>query len=280
MSQKKKDQFVIAYIADLDDYLTVVGYARELAHFLKKGLILLFICDKHYTKISTDEAQVKLTAIKALYPDDDITYCALNGRTREIINLLPTLLNGVIVVAGVNRKASLLNPTNPYRVIRDFGQCKIAYLTVQPNLKNTFSFQHVALRIDYNKESKEKLIWSSYFARFNNSNLHVLHEEYKDSGLRTKFDNNMVFLHKFFSNLNVSYQQEVMPSTGNFLDSLAAKQANDKCYDLMVCVTTDTRELDVLDWIIGRPENRVIKNRERLPILFINPRDDIYVLCD
>ena len=280
MPKKKKDQFVIAYIADLVGSSIVVDYARSLSGFLGKGLILLFVCDKRYTKTDADEAQERLTAIKNQYPGEDISFCVLKGRTREIINLLPTMLNGVVVVAGVDRHSSLLKPTHPRRVMHDFAQCKIAYLTVQNSTTIKPAMRDVALRIDYNRESKEKLIWSSYFARFNKSHLHVLHESYSDSGLRTKFDNNMLFLDKFFSSLGVSYSKETMPTAANFPDRKAAEIAHNKSYDLMVCVTTDTREHDLLDWLIGVQDTRVVKNKQGLPVLFINPRDDIYVLCD
>ena len=278
--KKKKDQFVIAYLADLDQTDTVVDYARAVAKFLHKGLILLFVCDKRYTKLTSDDAQKRLSAIKDKYPGEDINFCALKGNTREVISLLPTALNAVIVVAGVNRKASLLNPTNPRRVLHDFGQCRTAYLTVQNNAPKTSGLHNVALRIDYNRESKEKLIWASYFARFNGSQLHVMHETYNDSGLRTKFDNNMLFLDKFFAGLGVGYDSETMPGNANFPDKSAIQQAAAKGYDLMVCTTTDTREMDLLDWFVGAQETRTIKNKQHLPVLFINPRDDIYVLCD
>lgn len=280
MPKTKKDQFVIAYLADLEDCERVLDYSRAVASFLKKGLILLFICDKKYTKTSTEEAQKRLSAIKSRYPGEDINFCAMKGRTRETISLLPTLLNAVLIVAGVDRKASLMKPTNPRRVILDFGQCRTAYLTVQNESAAPSGLHDVALRIDYNRESKEKLIWSSYFARFNGSRLHVIHEEYKDSGLRTKFENNMLFLDKFFAGLGVGYETETINTASNFPDNNAIKQASQKGYDLMVCITTDIRELDLIDLLVGAQETRTIKNRQRLPVLFINPRDDIYVLCD
>jgi hypothetical protein len=280
--KKNKDQFVIAYIADLGNSGYVVDYARSMARFLKKGLILLFICDKKYTKTTSDEAQQRLSSIKEQFSGEDINFCVLKGRTREIITMLPTLLNAVVIVAGVNPRASLLNPTHPRRVLFDFGQCRTAYLTVQTsNLKpQTINFNDVALRIDYNRESKEKLIWASYFARFNGSRLHVMHETYNDDGLRGKFDNNMLFLDKFFSGLGIGYEKEDLASTANFPDRNAIRQASSKGYDLMVCLTTDTRELDFLDFFIGAQETRTIRNKQKLPVLFINPRDDIYVLCD
>lgn len=280
MPKTKKDQFVIAYLSDLEDYGRVLDYARTVSAFLKKGLILLFICDKKYTKVTTDLAQARLVEIKSRYPQEDINFCVLSGHTRNVISMLPIALNAVVVVAGVDRKSSLLKPTHPRRVIYDFGQCRTAYITVQNDAPSPDGLKDVALSIDYNRESKEKLIWASYFARFNGSRLHVMHEEYGDSRLRTKFENNMRFLDKFYTGLGVKYESETINGVANFPDLNTTRLAAEKGYNLMVCLTTDTREMDFLDWFIGAQETRVIRNKQKLPILFINPRDDIYVLCD
>jgi hypothetical protein len=78
----------------------------------------------------------------------------------------------------------------------------------------------------------------------------------------------------------VKYESETINGVANFPDLNATRLAAEKGYNLMVCLTTDTREMDFLDWFIGAQETRVIRNKQKLPILFINPRDDIYVLCD
>lgn len=276
----KKDQFVIAYLADLENCQAVVEYAKKLAAFLKKGIILLYICDRRYTKRTQQEALERVLEIENKMAAQDVRHCVLSGKTKEIINVLPTLLNGVVCVAGVDRHARLFSPTRPFNVIHDFAQCKIAYLTVQAISPEGEAFGDVALRIDYLKESKEKLIWSSYFARFNKSRLHVLHENYRDAGLKNKYGNNMLFLQKFYASVCIGYEEHVIPSVANFQDMSAVKYAAENGYGLAICLTTDTRERDILDWFIGAQEYRVVRNKYKLPILFLNPRDDLYVLCD
>jgi nucleotide-binding universal stress UspA family protein len=50
--KEKKDQFVIAYLADLDNPDTVLTHAVALARMLGKGLILLHISDPRYTDLT------------------------------------------------------------------------------------------------------------------------------------------------------------------------------------------------------------------------------------
>ena len=275
-----KDQFVIAYLADLSMEQAVVSHACHLARMLNKGLIFLYIQDPRYHLPSTDQVEPDLIRLETAHPDVHPAHVAMKGNTREIITALPTLLNGVVAVAGVNPKSRIGSLTHPKRVLHNFAQCKIAYLTVQQPLAPNETFSHVAYSIDFHKESKEKLIWASYFARFNRSTLHMLHFNYKDSGLRTKLNNNIKFMNNFFHNVGVEYQSQTVAGHAFFPERLICDAAGANGYDLLISVTTDTRERDMIEWFVGVHEDRTVRNAARMPVLYLNPRNDIYVLCD
>ena len=275
-----KDQFVIAYLADLSMEQAVVSHACHLARMLNKGLIFLYIQDPRYHLPSTDETESALLRLEKAHPEVHPAHVAIKGNTREIINALPTLLNGVVAVAGVNPKARLGSPVHPRKVIHNFAQCKIAYLTVQQPLASPEAYSHVAYSIDFHKESKEKLIWASYFARFNHSRLHMLHFRYSDTGLNKKWNNNVLFMDKFFRNLGITYDSLPVEGRALFPETLVCTAAAQAGHELLISVTTDTRSRDVVEWFAGVQEDRTVRNPHRLPVLFINPRDDIYVLCD
>jgi hypothetical protein len=204
----------------------------------------------------------------------------MKGNTREVIDALPTMLNGVIAVAGVNPSARRGSPTHPRRVLHLFGGCKIAYLTVQSPLADPTAYSHVGYGIDFRKESKEKLIWASYFSRFNHSRLTMLHFNYTDEGLHNKWHNNVRFMNKFFNGLGVTYDQQAVSGKALFPETLVCHTAAHIGCGLLISVTTDTRDLDIIEWFAGTQERRTIRNPQHLPVLYINPRNDIYVLCD
>ena len=275
-----KDQFVIAYLADLSMAHEVVSHACFLARMLNKGLILLYVEDKQYGGPTIDEATHTLVQIEAEHPEVHPTHVAMKGKTREVIDVLPTLLNGVIAVAGVNVNARRGKATHPNRVLHNFASCKIAYITVQTALTDPSTYNHVGYGIDFRKESKEKLIWASYFSRFNHSQLTMLHFNYSDEGLRNKWNNNIRFMNKFFNGLGVTYKQQAVEGRALFPETVVCDTAAHIGCGLFISVTTDTRDLDIIEWFAGTQEQRTIHNRHRLPVLFINPRNDIYVLCD
>jgi len=275
-----KDQFVIACLADLSMKEEVVSHAAYLARMLRKGLILLYVEDKKYGNASTTEVEQQITAMEATLADVKPAHVIMKGELKEVVNALPTLLNGVVAVVGVNSKAKGGSMTHPRTVLRLFNECKIAYLTVQERLQDPRSYDKVAFGVDFRKESKDKLIWASYFARFNHSKLQMMHFHYSDEGLRNKWNNNVRFMNKLFANLGVSYNDQVVSGRALFPETIICDSAAQSGCGLLISVTTDTRDLDVIEWVAGVAEHRTIRNVAKMPVLYINPRNDIYVLCD
>lgn len=289
---KNKDQFVVAFLPDFEWADTVVSHALFLSKMIDKGLILLHICDPKYTQTDPEKAEQKLLEIKAAHKGEaELFHCVLNGDTKNIINTLPTALNAVVAVCAVNPNAHHNDLLHKRKVLRFFSECKIAYLTVQEPLSNPGLYKNVLTTIDFKKESKEKLIWTSYFARFNGSQIHVLYYDYKDEGLKQKWYDNMRFLHKFFTNLNLSFLPHIIPSNhSTFTDINALKELEiqqkesgyneGKSVPWGVMLSVTTQEKDALEWFYGTQEQRSIVNNLKMPILYLNPRNDLYVLCD
>ncbi|MDY6435132.1 MAG: hypothetical protein SPK52_02850, partial [Synergistales bacterium] len=96
-----RDQFVIAYLTNLDNYKSIVLWAEKFALMLKKGLILLYIADEKYTNISTEQASKSLEQInKEIDLPFTHSFVALKGKTKDIIHSTGELLNGVMLISN------------------------------------------------------------------------------------------------------------------------------------------------------------------------------------
>ncbi len=275
MKKEKKDQFIIAYIADLDHPETVVSHASWLARMLRKGLILLHISDPRYTTVTTEDAESRL---KQFCADTSHTYAALKGDTRQIITALPKLVGAVTIVAQVVPHARRRSPLSRHSILRNFADSRAAFLVVQKPLDNDSVPTDIAMSVDFKKESKDKFIWSSYFPRFCNCRMHVLHYDYRDQFLRTKWQANITQLSKLYEETGISFQSHIIPGKSTFQDINALRFTASQGYDMLISVTT--KEKDGLEFFVGVQEQRTIVNKQQIPILFLNPREDLYVLCD
>ena len=262
----KTDQHVIACVDRQEDAATVLAYATHCARLLNgKGVILL--------NVSKD---TKAEWVK----EYGVPYVALRGNWSTAIEGLPSAFGGILAVTAISPSAPRTSLAHPGTMLRQFSNCKSAYLVVPTG--STPDPDHwpatTALTLDHRRESKEKLIWGSYMARFLKTDLTVASPDYKDQDLRRRWRNNMSFLDKMYRSLGVQYTAATVATSafGNpdvaTLDQLKP--------ELLIAMTTDRRDRDVGDWLLGVPEKRLLSHPSHTPLLLLNQRDDLYVLCD
>jgi len=275
----KKDQFIIAYLPDLKHSDAVVSYAVWMARALSKGLILLHISDPTYTKVAPEEAEAELKQMASSLSGKGIsvTYAALKGSTKAIVTALPQLLAAVAIVVEVDSKASRRSALHKRQILNNFADSRAAFLVVQSPLGEG-GVKNAAMSVDFKKESKDKFIWSSYLPRFAGCAMHVLSYDYKDQFLHAKWWANMQQLDKLYGELELRHENHVIGDKSTYMDVNALNYCSENGYDLLIAVTT--KEKDGLEFFIGTQEQRTIVNKYRIPILFLNPREDLYVLCD
>lgn len=265
----KKDQFVIACLEKAADADIVLPYARHCAERLGKGLIVL---------------SVAKDGVSDWIKQYGVPYIGLKGDWKTAIDGLPTALGGVLAVTAVDLSAPRTSITNPSTLFKTFADCKIAYLVVNsqwPAVSGQWP-ESTVLSLDHRRESKEKLIWGSYMVRFFGSKLTLATPDYKDAGFREKLHNNILFTQKMYRSLGVDYnQQTIVASSFNSPDLTLVDTSKSLIQQpaLLIAMTTDRRDRDLGDLLGGTTERKLLQ-RSQIPILFLNQRDDLYVLCD
>ena len=147
-------------------------------------------------------------------------------------------------------------------------------------------YQHVVFPLDTRCHEKELALWASYFPTYWQKNcahlfkekamIHIIFNEYQNKLLRKKVQNNIDFVSKMFDNLNVSYSLHPFAMINNihtFGLSFATKTNNSFMLFLM------TEHLSLIDLLFGPLEKRILGNKENIPVLCLNAREDIFVLC-
>lgn len=259
-----KDQFVIACVESPKGAQLLLPWATHFAHRLNnKNLLLL--------NVSQDGNSDWLKQY-------GIPYIGLRGDWKTAVDGLPTAFNGILAITAVDTAAPRNSITNPKTLLRTFRDCKIAYLVVGNENRITDHPLSVTLTLDHRRESKEKLIWASYLVRFLGAKLTVALPDYSDDGLRSRQHNNVRYLEKTFASLGIDYTTTtIAASTFTHPDITALDTLKS---DLLVAMTTDRRDRDIGDWLLGTSESKLLQHPSRTPLLLLNQRDDLYVLCD
>lgn len=273
-----KDQFVIVCVDSATTAATALPWARHWAEQLNhKSLFALHVSRDG----GTPDWLTRL----------DVPYVSLQGDWHTAIEGLPTAFNGILAVTAVDPTAPRTSLAHPKTLLHEFRDCKVAYLVVSDTsgLHNTATPPPggpessglrgrplAVLTMTHHREGKEKLVWASYLARFLRYNIAIAHPDYRDGDLRMRWRNNMRFVDKLFSPLGIDYTTPTLPKLTQ-VDMLAIEHLHP---DILIARTTDTRERDLVDWLLPRIEPRLLTHHSHTPILFLNPRDDLYILCD
>lgn len=183
--------------------------------------------------------------------------------------------NTIMFVIGVDaqEKKGLFDKRKAIRFIKP---SRLPVMTVGRKHPDENAFKHILLPIDIERQAKEKALWAGYFSRFYQATIHILHADYKDSGLKQQVGDNIAFVEKLFHNLDINYEKDLIEPQQN-LDLYSIDYA--KKVDGSLTVITMTKYFTVADLLTGAREKRIIGNPQDFPVLCINQRDDLYVLC-
>lgn len=258
-----KDQFVIACLDRPEDATTVLPWARHFAERLNhKGLMVL-----HVAREKGDDRWLEQLGVP---------FVSMVGQWRTAIEGLPTVFKGILAVTAFDPAAPRASLAHPKTLLREFKDCKTAYLCIPTLRTPNPELATTALALTHQREGKEKLVWASYLARFLGSRILLAHPAYRDAGLRQRCRNNLRFADKIFQPLELEYTSVQIEATTK-VDHAVVAGLNP---DLLIAMTTDPREQDLFDHFLPRPELTLLKRFSGQPVLFLNPRDDLYILCD
>lgn len=261
----------IIVICDFSERMKeVIIHGARMADMLKKELCLTAIWKDKSQKSEIQDKIVQTTRnLKSNLPDLPISWLLLQKSLRDNMQKLVDEYNGVLVV---------LHQTDIHWVLKAFQQSSIAFLFVNGDLPRFLSYKNVLVPVDYRKASKETSLWASYLGRFNRSQVQLIYAHETNNEDAGRLMKNLEFFKKFLSSLNVRHQQIAGKASSWGICNETLDRAEKWMGDLMIF--SGSSSITLLDLMIGLPEKRIVKKAGHLPILLINPRKDICMMCD
>lgn len=185
-------------------------------------------------------------------------------------------INAIILVLGASRikgLAAFTHKTALKLIIKSRIPCVVTG-TKNP-IEN--AYKNILLPLDSHQQSKEKSLWAGYFSRFYQATVHVLLTAYKDEYLKNRLYENTKFTEKLYENLEIKYKKHFVAEVKDDIDIFSLEFAPSVEASLVLIMTT--KFFTIFDYIFGTQELKIIANDSDLPVMLINRRDDLYVLC-
>jgi hypothetical protein len=188
-----------------------------------------------------------------------------------------------VMPVGNSKKSTFFNVQNARKWIR---RSRVPVLVVGDKEPDANGYQQIVLPLDTNCRDKELALWASYFPAYfqkncpevhrENMSIHIIYNQYNNLVLQQKVENNIAFVTKMFDNLEAPYQLHPFTKIDNmhtFGLQFAAQIENSAMLFLM------TEHFSLIDLFFGPVENHILGNREKIPVLCLNAREDQLVLC-
>lgn len=175
--------------------------------------------------------------------------------------------DAALLIIGLNENKEIQFYLNKCKNLR------IPYIFIKNNITKEFEIKKILLPISNLEEEREKGPFASSFARHFNCPITI----YQPNDYGKKAANNIEIIKNLFNSLNLNYTLlKGKKDSSNIEYETAKKNQNEP--NTMIIISA-SRDYGLDDLIFGPKEKKIIKNTN-LPTMLINPRGDLYALCD
>jgi hypothetical protein len=264
---KIQNQKILIWCKNLKSLNSTVMDALHLASALELEVCLFgnYHNKKQHEKLQKT-IQFYSTLISKNVPSASLSVLLLEGKLQYLVHSLGEEYNAVLFCAGPKMNIEIWNA---------FYRSKFPFFFSDGNLPNTEKkFKQVTVPVDFRNSTKDAILWSTYFARFNNSAVKLLAANDKNNHKEANHVNdNLESAFKLFSAFNYTPKVEYGEKSSYGIHKEALNQHND------LLIFAASANVTLPDKIFGTFEKKII-NRGAKAVLLTNPRKEVYVLCD
>lgn len=268
--QEEKKPLRIVALVDHSIYgMTAAEHGLKFAEIFKAELVLI----PSHAQINAEKVAQTLRL-----KNENIQVFIQNVEKLNAKSLHVTLeeWNAILMVLSVskNKGLSYFSAKSALKIISKLRIPSVVCGT-KPPVEN--AYKEIMLPLNIHRQAKEKSLWAGYFSRFYDATVHILYTVYKDEYLKSRLYENAKFTEKLYENLDVKYQNHVIEKVRQEIDEFAVDYAKEIGASLILVMTT--RYYSIFDYLFGPVELKIMTNDHEIPIMLINQRDDLYVLC-
>ena len=249
---------ILAYIQNTETSETLLQSALYLSNCLDKKLALL--CAP-----SVADSEKKLFAEK--YASDEVLCVDENVDVRSLAVFCEQKEVSFLFLQAVHHKRNYLQ-----KLLNACRDLRIPYLIFKEDF-DILKLEKVLVPVSFLEEEIEKAQFASALGRFCNSEITLL--QANDYG--SKAANTITRMTELFSKFDFVYQVIKAKNDSFKVDAEAVKGAQAMGFGLVL--VSASREYGLDDIFFGPKELHLIR-KSTVPLLLVNPRGDLYALCD
>lgn len=275
MESEKKNVILVAY-----DFTTIGDVAIEnavrMAKILDYRICLLHIINNislknlKRAKEPVDSISKKLEAISLEHKQQhnvDVDYMTRKGSIFTSIADVSKEIGANFLVFGTHGKKGIQFLLGSF-AIKLVKSCPVPVFVVQKPAGES-DFKDVVFPLDMEAGSKQKVKWAIALHKQFKSKFHIFVDNYPDEFLQRRLKADHKQVKKILEKHNIPYTDNFAELGGKFTQKTVdfTKKINSD----MIMLSTDP---DKITWsLFGSPDERLIYNQEKYPVMCINAQD-------
>ena len=201
--------------------------------------------------------------------DSDYDRCSVNPNS-DLTDKLIREFDPIMIVFSY-RSETYTHRKYIRKLLLAFRDLRIPYIGVAEDCNVPDSVKKVMVPVGFLPEEKEKAPWSNSLIKYCGANITLLKPQ--DRGTRAA--KNVAFIEKFIKSQK-NRSETINGEKSSFKIEFEALDKYTSVTDMFIISASRAYGLD--DNFFGPKEYHVLKKSEK-PVMIINPRHDIYVLC-
>ena len=255
---------VLAQIQQINTAKILVQSASTLAdQLIKTFAILSFVDDDKL--IAVREAELKTLLAELHIADANII--VRNSKNKVLSAICEELEVSFLFIQQANGQSKLIRS-----LLKDCRELRIPYLFYKDSFP-ALDLTKVVLPVGFLEEELEKAQFAAAFGRFCGSEIKMLLAN--DYG--SKAANNADKMKSLFDKFDFNYTLDKASKDSFKVEAESIEVAQQEGAGLII--VSASRDYGLDDILFGPKEYHVLKKSE-IPVLLVNPRGDLYALCD
>lgn len=253
--------------SELSEY--ALEHAVNIARIVKCDIFLVHITKKQSDVEPAEERLTKyISDIESKYGVKPLYIIKEGSIFTEISDLIEEK-NAFFAVMGTHGIKGMQKFTGSW-ALKVIAGSKSPFIVVQapPSSKE---LKNIVFPVDFKFSEKEKLLWAEFISRHFNSKFHLCYTDISDPSFKKKVNSNMILARKYLSGKGVEF--EIVKLDGKAISESAIEYAKEINADMIMISTT--KNISFQDYVLGASEQKIIANKEKVPVMTVNPRSDI-----
>ncbi len=255
---------ILVQIHQINTAQILLQSASTLAVQLKKTFGILRLVDSDEL-VAAREDELKESLSELSLPETQIII--RNSKTSTITSVCEELEASFLFIQHLNGQTKLIRT-----LLNDCRDLRIPYVLYKDSF-GRLNLSKVILPISFLEEELEKAQFAAAFGRFCKSKIYMLLANDYGSKVATTAEKMKLLFDKF----DFSYTLEKATKDSFKVDAESIQVAEKEQAGIIIISTSRDYGLD--DIFFGPKEYHIIK-KSPVPVLLVNPRGDLYALCD